>query len=133
MPTFDELREPWKKKGQEQRFDNKVNELVQVICRQTDYNEDVAKAKLVEHALDLHAVVREYLGVGERKSESKKTSTNQMVFKEFRTFLDDAASSYYKRKESEQIRNNILEAQKNAVQARRSSEVNKTMNSIKED
>ncbi len=117
MPTFEELRAPWEKKGQAERFDSKVDELIQVVCRQTDYDNEMAKAKLVEHALDLQAVVREYMGLGEKKPEEKKTSTNQMVFKEFRTFLDDAASKYYKRKESEQMRNNFLEAQTRAMQA----------------
>jgi hypothetical protein len=118
MPTFEELREPWEKKGQSDRFDSKVDELVQVVCRQTDYDEEKAKAKLVEHALDLQAVVREYMGIGEKKTEEKKSSTNQMVFKEFRTFLDDAATSYYKRKEAEQIRNKILEARAQALQVK---------------
>lgn len=122
MPTFEELREPWEKKGQADRFDNKVDELVQVVCRQTDYDEEKAKDKLVEHALDLQAVVREYMGVGEKKVEEKKTSTNQMVFKEFRTFLDDAASSYYKRKEAEQMKKNILAARTQAMQAQQARE-----------
>jgi uncharacterized DUF497 family protein len=118
MPTFEELREPWEKKGQADRFDRKVDELVKVVCRQTDYDEEKAKAKLVEHALDLQAVVREYMGVGVKRTEEKKSSTNQMVYKEFRTFLDDAATSYYKRKEAEQIRNKILEERAQALQAK---------------
>lgn len=127
MTTFEELREPWEKKGQANRFDSKVDELVQVVCRQTDYDEEKAKAKLVEHALDLQAIVREYMGVSEKKTEEKKTSTNQMVYKEFRTFLDDAASSYYKRKEAEQMRKKILEARAQAIhiqQARERAEAN---------
>lgn len=122
MPTFEELREPWEKKGLADRFDNKVDELVQVVCRQTDYDEDKAKDKLIEHALDLQAVVREYMGVGVKKTEEKKTSTNQMVFKEFRTFLDDAASSYYKRKEAEEMRKKILETRARAIHTQQSRE-----------
>ena len=100
MPTFEELRDPWVKKGQGDRFDKKVDELVEVICRQTDYTKEVAKEKLIEHSLDLQSVVREYMGIV--KTPDNKTSTNQMVFKEFRTFLDGAAATYYKRKEAQE-------------------------------
>lgn len=122
MPTFEELREPWERKGQADRFDSKVDELVQVVCRQTDYDQEKAKDKLIQHSLDLQAVVREYMGVGEKKTVEKKTSTNQMVFKEFRTFLDDAASSYYKRKEAEDLRKKILESRARALQAQQARE-----------
>lgn len=122
MPTFEELREPWERKGQADRFDSKVDELVQVVCRQTDYDKEKAKDKLIQHSLDLQAVVREYMGVGEKKTVEKKTSTNQMVFKEFRTFLDEAASSYYKRKEAEELRKKILESRARALEAQQARE-----------
>ena len=69
--------------------------------RQTDYNEEKALEKLKEHDMVALTVVKEYMGIPLKK-QKKDLTANQAVFREFRTFLDDACSNYYKQKEMEQ-------------------------------
>lgn len=71
--------------------------------RQTDYDEEKAMAKLVEHDLNVMAVVKEFLGVVEKQEVDNRT-TNQKVFGEFRKFLDDASAKFYRERELEQQR-----------------------------
>ena len=45
---------------------DKIDENVQVIMRQTDYTEEVAKEKLKEFNYDHIAVIKSYLGVPDK-------------------------------------------------------------------
>ena len=65
--------------------------------RQTDYDKEKALEKLKQHNMVALDVVKEYMGIP-LKRERKKVSTNQAVFREFRTFLDEACSNYNKKK-----------------------------------
>jgi len=60
-----------------------LNNLVQIVLRQTDYKEDVARAKLREHNNDHLAVIRSYLGIAEKKAPCVK-SVNQEIYKQLR-------------------------------------------------
>lgn len=78
--------------------------------RQTDYDEEKAMTKLVEHDLNVMAVVREFLGVVEKQEVDNRT-TNQKVFGEFRKFLDDASAKFYRERELEQQRQQYQQQQ----------------------
>ena len=45
----------------------KIDENVQIILRQTDYTEEIAKEKLKEFNYDHLAVIRAYFGIAEKK------------------------------------------------------------------
>jgi len=73
-------------------IDNKI----QIIMRQTDYNKDEALNKLKQFHFDELKVIRDYFGITEKKS-SKINSVNQEIYKQIRTHLDVAMTSYRER------------------------------------
>ena len=62
---------------------NRENELVQMIMRQTDYTEDVAREKLIENKYDTILVIKKYMGLNDTKPEVIK-SVNQEIYKQLR-------------------------------------------------
>lgn len=78
--------------------ENKINELCNIIMRQTNYTMDECKEKLKLHNYDIIKVINEYMGI-EKKNIQKKKTTNQMIYSEFRYFLDDACNKYRIKKE----------------------------------
>ena len=75
--------------------EEKQNEAVQLVMRHTDYDNKTALDKLNEHNNDIQNIIREYMGLPIKTVETQKaTSTNQTIYNEFRTFLDDASKSY---------------------------------------
>jgi len=75
-----------------------IDELVQMICRQTDYTEEVAREKLAEYEQNHIAVIKAYLGIAEKKAPQVK-SVNQEMYKQMRHKLDDDMRDYNSRKE----------------------------------
>lgn len=99
MPSYDEIRNRFEKDGKLTFFEQGVNDACEKIMRQTDYSRDFAFEKLKEHSMDIMSVVREWMGV--ESIQKKERSSNQMVFDEFRIFLDSASRDYYKKKDIE--------------------------------
>jgi len=82
---------------------DKIDENVQVIMRQTDYTEEVAKEKLKEFNYDHIAVIKSYLGVPEKKVAHVK-SLNQEIYKQLRHRLDKNMRNYNERVEKGEAR-----------------------------
>jgi hypothetical protein len=61
-----------------------IAEKIQIILRQTDLTEDVAREKLTEHNEDHMKVIREYLGITEKKAPTSVKSVNQEIYRQFR-------------------------------------------------
>ena len=80
-----------------------------LIMRQTDYDADTATQKLEEHNKDVLAVIREYMGAS-KPDKQKTPSTNQAIYGEIRTMMDDAAASYRVKKELEERREAAIAA-----------------------
>ena len=80
-----------------------------IIMRQTDYDEETADKKLEEHNKDVIAVIREYMGAS-KTVEKTPVSTNQAIYGEIRTMMDDAAASYRVKKELEERREAAIAA-----------------------
>ena len=78
-----------------------IDEKAQIIMRQTDYTEDVAKEKLKMFNYDHLAVIKSYLGVVEKKVEPVK-SVNQEIYKQLRHRLDSNMRNYQERVEKGQ-------------------------------
>lgn len=116
MSKYEELKALYEKQDKLDLFETKVHETCLVVMRQTDYSEEKALEKLKEHDMVALTVVKEYMGIPLKK-QKKDLTANQAVFREFRTFLDEACSSYYKQKEMEQqkqayIQKRMIEMQK---------------------
>lgn len=71
----------------------KINDLVQMILRQTDYSEEIARAKLQEHNYDHILVIKNFLGITEKKAPPIK-SVNQEVYKQLRFKLDSSMREF---------------------------------------
>ena len=81
-----------------------VFELINVVTRQTDYDNDTALEKLQHHNYDPISVIRDFMGpqkVSENKVSDNKT-LNQRVYHEMRTMLDTANATYRAKKEREE-------------------------------
>jgi hypothetical protein len=75
-----------------------MDENIQLILRQTNYTEEQAKQKLIEHNNDTMKVIREYLGIAEKKALPVK-SVNQEIYKQLRYRLDETMRDYHTRVE----------------------------------
>ena len=60
---------------------DKIDGKIQLIMRQTDYNEDKAREKLGEFKFDELAVIRDYFGIVEKKVSEPVKSVNQAIYK----------------------------------------------------
>jgi len=67
---------------------DKENELIQIIMRQTDYNEEIAREKLIENNFDTILVIKKYMGLNDKKPETIK-SVNQEIYKQLRYKLNN--------------------------------------------
>jgi len=110
MTRYDEIRALFESRNQLDRFESGLKESCGVVMRQPDYDEEKAMAKLIEHDLNVMAVVKEFLGVVERVEVDNRT-TNQKVFGEFRKFLDDASAKFYRERELEAQRQKFQQQQ----------------------
>ena len=81
----------------------KIDEKVQIIMRQTDYTEDIAKVKLKEFNYDYMEVIKSYLGITDKKQQNIK-SVNQEIYKQLRYRLDSNMRNYQERVEKGEAR-----------------------------
>jgi len=76
-----------------------IENKVQIILRQTDYSEDVAREKLKESNFDHILVIKSFMGITEKKIQPIK-SVNQEIYKQLRYKLDSSMREYNIRKEN---------------------------------
>tara|TARA_B000000557_G_C20512224_1_gene332678 strand:- start:78 stop:491 length:414 start_codon:yes stop_codon:yes gene_type:complete len=101
----------------------KRKQIIQLVCRQTDYTTEEAEAKLKEHKGNYMNVVKEYLNPkykednAEKIKQREEKSNNQKIYTEIRGFMDNAVKGYeYRKKVSEIInkkREELLQQQQN--------------------
>jgi len=85
-----------------------IQNLKEIVMRQTDYSQEQALEKLKQHNNDIMSIVREYMGVSAITKKNELKSVNQQIYKEIRTLMDDAAASYKIKKETQQLEPNKL-------------------------
>ncbi len=77
-----------------------IEEKIQSILRQTDYTYEAAKEKLELFDNDHIRVIKDYLGITEKKALPKQpTSVNQEIYRQIRYKLDESMRDYNVRKE----------------------------------
>jgi len=73
----------------------KQNEVVKLIMRHTNYDKKIALSKLEQHNNNIENIIREYMKIPIKTVEPRELkTTNQTIYNEFRTFLDDASKNY---------------------------------------
>jgi hypothetical protein len=71
---------------------------IDIILRQINYTENIAKIKLKEFNFDHIAVIRDYLKIPEQKTQ-KIVSINQEIYKQLRKQHETNMKDYYSRVE----------------------------------
>lgn len=77
---------------------SEIDNKIQIILRQTDYNEEYAREKLKEHNYNEISVIKSYLGITEKKAPPVK-SVNQEIYRQLRSRLDTNMRDYQVRVE----------------------------------
>jgi hypothetical protein len=93
------------KTDSDMRAQQHLNNLKDIVMRQTDYSEEQALEKLKEYNKDVMTIVREFMGVSTKTTKDIKnnnTSVNQQIYGEIRNLMDTAAASYKAKKEAEE-------------------------------
>jgi hypothetical protein len=86
---------------------DKTQEQIDMIIRQTDYNQETAEQKLIEFNNDMLAVIRDYMkpaagSISSNTPTDTKYSKNQQIYKEIRGMMDNAARHYEEKKAKQQ-------------------------------
>jgi hypothetical protein len=80
-----------------------IEEKIQKIMRQTDYNYELSREKLIMHNYDEIATIKSYLGITEKKEKPIK-SLNQEIYKQLRYKLDSNMRDYRNRVEKGEVK-----------------------------
>ena len=83
---------------------NLIDEKVEKIIRQTNYDKDLALEKLKEYNFDEVATIRSYLGINEKKNMKPVKSLNQEIYKQLRYRLDSNMKNYQERVENGEVK-----------------------------
>ena len=76
-----------------------ITNKVQIILRQTDLSEEVAREKLKEANFDHISVIKSFLGITEKKALPIKSKT-QEIYKQLRYKLDSSMREFNSKKEN---------------------------------
>ena len=68
--------------------------LIKQIMTQTTYSETEAIEKLKLHNNDYIKVIKEYMGIPDKKNDTKVKSVNQEIFRQIRTTFDNSMREY---------------------------------------
>lgn len=85
--------------------ESEASEKIQMIIRQTDYTEEVAREKLMAHNDDPIKVIKDYMGIVEKPKPAPK-SLNQEIYRQLRHRLDDSMRDF-NAKQDEKLKHDI--------------------------
>ena len=94
-----------KEEAMKQQIEERKKALLELIMRQTDYDEEMAKIKLAQWNNNYLNVIKEYMNPNfQKKEEETRTSKNQMIYGEIRNFMDDVnRHALWKKRQKEQM------------------------------
>jgi hypothetical protein len=92
----------------EKMLDEKENQVIEFVLRQTDMEREKAVERLNEYDFDSIKVIKEHFGIKE-KNQDNIVSVNQQLYREIRGFMDKAAKQYRFTKELEKRKEEMLE------------------------
>jgi len=92
----------------EKMLDEKENQVIEFVLRQTNMEREKAVERLNEYDFDSIKVIKEHFGIKEKKQDNV-VSVNQQVYREIRGFMDKAAKQYRFSKELEKRKQEMLE------------------------
>lgn len=83
-----------RKKAYEKIINDRKNELVQVLMRQTEYSQLDAEIKLKEYDYKIMDVLNNYHGCSKKNDNSGLKTTNQQIYGEIRNLMDTGARNF---------------------------------------
>jgi hypothetical protein len=103
-----EKTEKYSREQLEKMLDEKENQVIDFVLRQTNMEREEAIKRLNEYDFDSIKVIKEHFGIKKQK-EDNVVSVNQQVYREIRGFMDKAAKQYRFTKELEKRKQEMLE------------------------
>jgi len=93
--------------------DERHEKYVKHIMSQTNYSEDIARAKLHEFNNDFMQVLKDYMGIPLKKNTNQVKSVNQEIYKQIRHSLDQSMKDYREKNpiNIEQVTTNLQESE----------------------
>ena len=85
-----------------------LNEVIQIVCRQTELTEEEAKDRLEKEQYNYMKVLNDYFGIKDTSKNKNRLSTNQQIYGEIRNLMDSGARSFRKEQETAQQLTNVL-------------------------
>ena len=88
--------------------EEEITEKIGIVTRQTNYDEEVAREKLLMANMDHIKVIKEFFGITEKKAPPVK-SLQQQIYKEIRHRLDDSIRGFNEKQDNKlaaEIENN---------------------------
>ena len=94
--------------------------LIKQIMTQTTYSETEAIEKLKLHNNDHIKVIKEYMGIPDKKNDTKVKSVNQEIFRQIRTTFDNSMREYREKNpiNMDQVITNLKESDEREQQKR---------------
>ncbi len=112
----------------EKMLDEKENQVIDFVLRQTNMEKEEAIKRLNEYDFDSIKVIKEHFGIKEQKQDNV-VSVNQQVYREIRGFMDKEAKQYRFTKELEKRKQEMLEF----IKEREIKENQKVLTTVEEE
>jgi hypothetical protein len=74
--------------------DEKNNQDIELVLRQTNYTKEIAIQKLQIHNNNAIDVIKDYMGIKPAEKKAPIKSLNQEIYRQIRTKLDTSMSEY---------------------------------------
>lgn len=81
-------------KDDTQYHDEKNNNNIDIVLRQTNYTKEIAIQKLEQHNNNVIDVIKEYMGVKPSEKKLPMKSLNQEIYRQIRVKLDTSMDEY---------------------------------------
>ena len=88
-----------------------LNEVIQIVCRQTELTEEEATDRLEKEQYNYMKVLNDYFGIkdtSKNKNRLSTLSTNQQIYGEIRNLMDSGARSFRKEQEKVELLTNVF-------------------------
>ena len=96
-------------------LEKKIQEKIDMIKRQTDYDEETIINKLKEHEYNTETIIKEFMGIPLKKKEIIYSSNNIGRYSEIRKFMDNTYREYRKRIELKNEQDKNLNNDENVI------------------
>ena len=103
-----------------EKSEEREEKYIKHIMSQTNYSEEVSRAKLQEFNGDFMQVLKDYMGIPIKKDTNKFTSVNQEIYKQIRHSLDQPMKTYREKNpiNIEQVITNLQESEEREKEKR---------------